>query len=125
MEKSINIKFPLADNPKGDSFFATNSVTKSAIMSDLTLWLLCEKGYRMYDPDFGSNLVSQLFELNDSYTLNDIKEILQNDVKKVIPQLDITNVTGNVDDTTLNLNVYFAIRNGFSSEEGMVELKFG
>ncbi len=54
--------------------------------------LLTNKGERFYNPDFGTNLRKYIFEPNDSITQGEIKNELNETIKKFIPNLKINDV---------------------------------
>jgi hypothetical protein len=91
MNKSININFPFKNSSKG--FFLDLTVTDvDAVKSDLMHLILTNKGERLYLPDFGTNLRKYLFQPYDNITTNDIKEEINEAVKKYIPNLRIVDV---------------------------------
>lgn len=89
--KFINIEFPFKDGNIGQFINLTNE-DSSAIKSDLMHLLLTRKGERLYMPDFGTDLLKYIFELNDETTRSDISGELNETVKKYIPNLIINSV---------------------------------
>ena len=81
--KYININFPFKDSDKG-FYLDITETSKEAIRSDLLHILLTNKGERLYLPDFGSDLRKFIFEPNDKLTHNDIKDNLNETIKKYI-----------------------------------------
>lgn len=90
--KYINIDFPFKNSPKG-FFLNLNADDQRAIKADLMHLLLTRKGQRLYNPDFGTNILNYIFEPNDTLTLNDLKEEVTASVKKYLPKLIIKNVS--------------------------------
>jgi phage baseplate assembly protein W len=90
--KYININYPFKDSPQG-FFLDLNSEDQSAIKADLLHLLLTRKGQRLYNPDFGTDLIKFIFELNDTITLDELRDEVKASVKKYLPQLSITNLT--------------------------------
>jgi phage baseplate assembly protein W len=90
--KYININYPFKDSPKG-FFLDLNLDDNSAIKADLLHLLLTRKGQRLYNPDFGTDLLRYIFEPEDNLSLNDIKTEISTSVKKYIPNLSIDNLT--------------------------------
>ena len=88
----INIDFPFKDSPQG-FYINLNSDDQRAIKADLMHLLLTRKGQRLYNPDFGTNLLRYIFEPNDGFTLGDITEDVKATVKKYLPSLIINNLT--------------------------------
>jgi len=90
--KYINIDFPFKNSPKG-FFLNLNSSDQRAIKADLMHLLLTRKGQRLYNPDFGTDLLKYIFEPNDTRTLNEVKDEVTNSVKKYLPKLAVNNIT--------------------------------
>jgi phage baseplate assembly protein W len=90
--KYINIDFPFKNSPKG-FFLNLNSSDQRAIKADLMHLLLTRKGQRLYNPDFGTDLLKYIFEPNDERTLNEVKEEVNASVKKYLPKLQVNNLT--------------------------------
>lgn len=90
-EKFINIKYPFKDSQKG-FFLDMNKTDNEAIKSDLMHLILTQKGQRLYNPNFGTNLMRYIFEVNDNLTFGDIKEEINDVVKMYIPELILNRV---------------------------------
>jgi phage baseplate assembly protein W len=89
--KYINIDFPFNNSPQG-FFLNLNSTDQKAIKADLLHLLLTRKGQRLYNPDFGTNLIKFIYEPNDAQNLGDLKEEISVTVKKYFPSLTIKEV---------------------------------
>ncbi len=90
--KYINIDYPFKNSPQG-FFLNLNSDDQRAIKADLMHLLLTRKGQRLYNPDFGTDLMRFIFEPNDTITLDELKDEVKASVKKYLPQLSITSLT--------------------------------
>ena len=88
----ININYPFNDSKKG-FFLDLNSDDASAIKADLMHLILTRKGQRLYNPDFGTDLLKFIFEPNDSLTLAGLKTEITTVVKKYLPKLQIDSLT--------------------------------
>jgi len=88
----ININYPFKDSNKG-FFLDLTSDDNSAIKADLMHLILTRRGQRLYNPDFGTDLLKFIFEPNDGLTLNGIKEEITNVVKKYLPNLQINEIS--------------------------------
>lgn len=89
--KYININYPFKDSRKG-FFLDLNSDENAAIKADLMHLILTRKGQRLYNPDFGTDLLKFIFEPEDGMTLAAIKEEIRLVVKKYLPKLQITEI---------------------------------
>lgn len=97
MAKYININFPFKDSHKG-FFLDLNSTDDAAVKADLMHLILTRKGQRLYNPDFGTDLLRFIFEPEDGLTLGQIKEEITNVVKRYLPKLQINKIS--VDQST-------------------------
>jgi phage baseplate assembly protein W len=90
--KFINIDYPFSNSTNG-FFLRLNDTDQRAIKADLLHLLLTRRGQRLYNPDFGTDLLKYIFEPNDALTWDKVKEEVTNSVKKYLPKLDITSIT--------------------------------
>jgi phage baseplate assembly protein W len=90
--KYININYPFKDSPKG-FFLDLNSDVNRAIKADLMHLILTRKCQRLYNPDFGTDLLQFIFEPNNDDTLEGIKTEITTVVKKYLPNLSITEIS--------------------------------
>lgn len=84
----INIDFPFKNSPKG-FFLNLNDNDQRAIKADLMHLLLTRKGQRLYNPNFGTDLLRYIFEPNDELTLEGVREEVTASIRKYIPNLII------------------------------------
>lgn len=89
---SININFPFKDSNKG-YLLDLNVNDSAAIKADLMHLILTRKGERLYMPDFGTDLLTFIFEPNDSRTQSEMKQSLNDTIKKYLPKLKINELT--------------------------------
>jgi phage baseplate assembly protein W len=88
----LNINYPFKDSLKGFFLDLTEDDNK-AIKADLLHLLLTRKGQRLYNPDFGTNLLRFIFEPADGFTFDGIRQEIETQVKKYLPNLNITNIS--------------------------------
>lgn len=121
-EKSINIQFPFQDSIKG-FFLNTNKITTDAIKSDVLHVLLTQKGQRMYNPRFGTNLYKYLFEPNDSITLQGIKDEANASLKYTMPNIQISRMDIVNNETSVTLSIWIKNSQDIFSEETYIEVQ--
>lgn len=130
---SYNIRFPLKDDTSKNGLFSMCRTTKDALSSDLLLLLLTEKGERYYMPDYGTNLLKHIFDVNDDLTIPDIEDDIRNTVSKYLPNIKINKITLNRDfdnqgnelnENGLNVNIKFTYSEGVFIENGDIDLNF-
>jgi phage baseplate assembly protein W len=128
---TINIRFPLGDDPSTNKFFLMTETTKNALKSDLLLLLLTQKGERYYEPKYGTNLIKFIFEPNDGITSSEVEQEIKRTVSLYIPALTIDKVSFNLEtdqdgfkipDTQLNVNIRFTYTEDVFSEGGELDI---
>lgn len=88
----ININYPFKDSSKG-FFLDLTETDNKAIKADLLHLLLTRKGQRLYNPEFGTRLLEYIYEPYDGLTFNDIRNEINDVVKRYLPQVSLNNLT--------------------------------
>ena len=124
-KKYINIDFPFRDSENG-FYFKLNSTDKDAIRSDLLHLLLTNKGERLYLPDFGSDLRKFIFEPNDTLTHDQIRDNLNETIKRYIPNLIVNDITFRNDDIQelIIVELKYTVTEGTFSSSDTIEITF-
>lgn len=129
--RQINLQFPIVDDTEKNSFIASNTTTRKALVSNLTLLLSTQKGQRLYMPDYGTDLRRNIFEPLDAKTQSDIERDIKQTVSKYIPELTIDSVefsdaetNENLLDNELGLMIDFTYSEDVFNEQGRLELTF-
>jgi phage baseplate assembly protein W len=91
-KKFINIKYPFQDSPQG-FFLDLNATSSDAIKSDIAHLILTQKGERLYNPDFGTNLLKYVFNQNDTYSESDIKDEITQALANYLPNVKVNSIT--------------------------------
>lgn len=121
----INIDFPFRDSKDG-FYFNLTKTNESAIRADLLHLLLTNKGERLYMPDFGSDLKKYIFEPNDRITHTDIKNNINETIKRYIPNLLIDSIEFKNDDIEelIIVEVRYTVTDGAFSSSDVIEITF-
>lgn len=82
----LGAPYPLIKHPRG--FFRTQSGINQ-IKADLLQLLLTEPGERVMLPDFGTRLKKFIFEMNDSSTLEQVREEIANAIGTWEPRIAV------------------------------------
>jgi len=122
--KYININYPFKDSPKG-FFLDLNENDNQAIKADLLHLLLTRKGQRLYNPDFGTDLLQYIYEPYDGITFDAIKEEINTSVKKYLPEVRLDDFT--VEESPLNeyavlVTIKFTITDGVFQTSEIINL---
>ena len=105
--RGIGIRLPFNDY----NIFTLNYTTKDQIKSNLTNYMLTNKGERVFNPNFGANLRQLLFEQDSDYT--NAREIILDDLSLYFPMITINSLDFSSDTSRnlLNIKLSYAINN--------------
>lgn len=104
---AVGIPFPLGGTP----IFSSTFSTQDQALSNLKCLLLTRKGERPFQPLFGTDLPSFLFEQINDKLLNELRDSMSEDIKFWLPYInmkDIT-VTKNEDRHIVNFSFTFSV----------------
>jgi phage baseplate assembly protein W len=105
--KGIGFGFPL----NGNAVFKTTYQTKDQIKANLINYLLTNKKERVFNPNFGADLRSLLFENIVENNLNDLKDNIQSEINKFFPQIRVREIKFDKleDNNTINFSLTYDI----------------
>lgn len=105
--RGIGIRLPFNEY----NVFTLNYTTKDQIKSNLTNYMLTNKGERVFNPDFGANLRNLLFDQNSDFT--DAKEVLLDDLSLYFPMITVTalDFSPDINRNILNIKLTYSINN--------------
>ena len=124
-KKYLNIDFPFVDSKEG-FYFNLTQTDQAAIRADLLHLLLTNKGERLYMPDFGSDLKKYIFEPNDSITHSEIKDNLNETIKRYLPNLVIDSIEfkNNEIEELIIVEVRYTVIEGTFTSSDVIEVTF-
>ena len=96
----VGIRFPLDHNQTG--FFRRSKTIREQVKSNIRNLLLTEKGERVFQPNFGSNLKSLLFEQITPASLDNLDGDIRNSISTWLPYVNINNLVVVQDDRNKN-----------------------
>ena len=96
----VGIEFPLDYSVQG--FFRKTKTIRQQVKSNIRNLLLTERGERLFQPNFGSNLKSLLFEQITPTTLENIENNIRESLSTWLPYVNVNNLVAVQDDRNLN-----------------------
>ena len=101
--KAIGVKLPLG----GDPLFSLSYTTEEQAISNLKNLLLTRKGERPFQPNFGTDIYTLLFEQISEQLSDDLEETLRNDIRYWLPYIivDDINIITNEDYNRINISL--------------------
>jgi phage baseplate assembly protein W len=113
LQKNIAIGVSLPFGVCGtDQLFNKTYSTKDQTKSNLINLLLTNKGERVLNPNFGSNLKQALFEQITQSTEDDIRNIIISSASIYIPEISIVSIdidNTQVDYNTINITINYIL----------------
>ena len=97
--KGINVDYPITKGNTG--FFKQTFDTLSAVRSKIYILLKTDPKERIFNPTFGLGMRKYLFEPITEYTIDDIKQNIQDKIALYIPEVYIVSLDVNADFNTL------------------------
>ena len=115
---AIGISLPFGRSGTNQLFNKTYN-TKDQIKSNFINLLLTNKGERILNPEFGSNLRQLLFENITSITEENIKDAIISSANIYLPEIQVVNITLNneYDNNTINIIIDYVLRISGTSEQ--------
>jgi phage baseplate assembly protein W len=104
--RGLGIKLPFNTH----NVFTINYTTKDQIKSNLTNYMLTNKGERPFNPEFGADLRNLLFDQDSDFT--SAKEVLLDNLVIYFPMITINNLDFSSDSARnlLNVKLDYSIR---------------
>ena len=86
--KAVGFGFPI----NGNAVFVPTFTTKDQIKANLVNFLLTNKGERVFRPDYGADLRSQVFELLESDSLDNLEIIISEHIQNQFPTVEVKEI---------------------------------
>ena len=86
--KAVGFGFPI----NGDAVFVPTYTTQNQIKANLVNFLLTNKGERVFRPDYGADLRSQVFELLESDSLEGLESTISEHIQNQFPTVEVKEI---------------------------------
>ena len=86
--KAVGFGFPI----NGDAVFVPTFTTKDQIKANLVNFLLTNKGERVFRPNYGADLRSQVFELLESDSLENLESTISEHIQNQFPTVEVKEI---------------------------------
>jgi len=86
--KAVGFGFPI----NGDAVFVPTYTTRNQIKANLVNFLLTNKGERVFRPNYGADLRSQVFELLESDSLENLELIITEHIQNQFPTVEVKEI---------------------------------
>lgn len=117
-QPNVAVGFSIPFN--GTPVFSSTYTTKDQIKSNLLNWFLTNKGERIFNPLFGGDLRSFLFEQTPAF--NQLHDYITEQLNTRFPQITVTDLTVNID-PDLN-EVIISLSYSVNNQQDSVQIQF-
>jgi phage baseplate assembly protein W len=93
--------------------FTQTYTTQDQIKSNIINYILTDRGERVFNPTFGSNIRASIFENITPTLLQNLQITLQDDLKMNFPSVNFykIEITPNYDTNVINIAIYYSVYN--------------
>lgn len=98
----FGIKYPFQNESEEKRFLDLNGSFEEKMKSELLHIIFTPKGQRYRNPDFGTDLIKNIFEPNDSETWSAIKNEIRMQVSKYLPDVIFKDINIYIDEKNEN-----------------------
>lgn len=126
IKQYYGIKYPFTTNNDKGFFIDLNETKDDDILSQILHVIMTRKNTRLKMPDFGTDLVKYIFELNDEGTWSNIKSEIITSVSKYVPGVtlnDIRVLRDETEDSKILVDIEYTVKKGISDESNRVVVK--
>jgi len=104
--------------------FQTVYTTKEQLKYNIINFLLTDKRERVFNPNFGANIRSKVFEQITADTVDSLDSQIRTGVNQYFPNVVITNLTfgGNPDENLLTIQFSYTVSNTGESDNITISL---
>lgn len=92
LTQKYGIKFPITVESQYNTLFDLNYTKSDRVRSDIMHVIFTQKGQRLRNPDFGTNLLQFIFNPNDLQTWGDVKQEIKDAVKRYVPDGNLEDI---------------------------------
>lgn len=98
--------------------FTQTYTTQDQIKSNIINYILTDRGERVFNPTFGSNIRRSLFENITQNSLQNLQITLQDDLSAFFPNVRFSKIEiiPDYDSNAINIKIYYSIYNNPVSE---------
>lgn len=116
----LSVPFQSTATSGSDSIFNINYTTAEQVKYNLINYFLTSKGERVFNPSFGSNVQTFLFEQNDPSSLEILKKSIEEDINLVFSVIELKEIKIIADEDyySVTIQIFYSV---FSSLNEFVE----
>ena len=126
IKQRYDIKFPFTENNEEGLFLDLNNSVEDKALSDLVHVILTPKRSRIRRPDFGTDLMKFIWEMNDDTLWNDIRDEIKDSVSKFVENVtlnDIIILRDTNNDNKIVISIRYTLKKGNKEIQNEVNIQ--
>ena len=126
VKQYFDIKFPFTSNNLKGFFIDLNENAGDKVLSEILHVILTAKGSRLRMPDFGTDLIKYIFEMNDEQEWARVRSEVFTAVSSYVPNVTINEIRvlrEDGDDNTILLDLDYSVKVGVTEENNRAVVK--
>lgn len=126
IKQRYDIKFPFTENNEEGLFLDLNNSVEDKALSDLVHVILTPKRSRIRRPDFGTDLMKFIWEMNDETLWNDIRDEIKDSVSKFVENVtldDIIILRDTNNDNKIVISIRYTLKKGNKEIQNEVDIR--
>ncbi|KAA6330828.1 hypothetical protein EZS27_020516 [termite gut metagenome] len=105
--QKYDIKYPFQNESPFNTFLDINQNRREKIESDILHVLYTSKGDKIRDPEFGTGLISYIFDPQDEHTWGDIKIEIKTSIDKYVRNVKFKDIDVYNEDESIYLSIWY------------------
>lgn len=126
LTQKYGIKYPLSSDNNDNVYMDVNETYADSVKSAVLHVILTQKGQKLRDPDFGTNLVNYIFGPADQINMSAIKREISTQISKYVPGVIFNDLEIYRDENDMNnimVSITYSVKNGNNTESTTVAIK--
>ena len=126
LTQKYGIKYPLSSDNNDNVYMDVNETYADSVKSAVLHVILTQKGQKLRDPDFGTNLVNYIFGPADQINMSAIKREISTQISKYAPGVIFNDLEIYRDENDMNnimVSITYSVKNGNNTESTTVAIK--
>lgn len=124
--QKYGIKYPFTSDNDDGIFLDLNETLADGVKSRVLHVIFTPKGQKLRDPNFGTDLIKFIFSENDSLTFEGVKNEINGQIMKYVPEVIFKDVRIYKSDDEKNgiiVSIEYSVKNGNKQETTTVSVK--
>ena len=124
--QKYGIKYPFTSDNEDGIFLDLNNSLADGVKSRVLHVIFTPKGQKLRDPNFGTDLIKFIFQPNDNITMEGIKNEINNQIMKYVPEVifkDVRIYKSDGEKNEIIVSIEYGVKNGNKQELTTVSVK--